>query len=87
MASATGQVALNTGDAYLGYGDTAKAVALYRAALTKGSVDTNLVNLHLGMALAQAGDRAGAEAAFRAVTGARADVAGYWLVFLSQRPA
>jgi tetratricopeptide (TPR) repeat protein len=87
MGSATGQLALNTGDAYFGYGDSAKAIALYRAALTKGSVDANLVNLHLGMALAKSGDRAGAEAAFRAVTGPRADIAGYWLIFLAQRPA
>jgi tetratricopeptide (TPR) repeat protein len=85
MASATGQLALNTGDAYFGYGDQAKAIALYRTALTKGSVDSNLVNLHLGMALAQSGDRAGAEAAFRAVTGPRAEIAGYWLVWLPQR--
>jgi Flp pilus assembly protein TadD len=87
MAAATGQIALNTGDAYFGYGDNAKAAALYRAALSKGGVDSNLVNLHLGMALAQSGDRAGAEAAFRAVTGARSDIAGYWLVYLAQRPA
>jgi len=87
MAAATGQLALNTGDAYMGYGDYAKAVALYRAALSKGSVDTNLVNLHLGMALAQSGDRAGAEAAFRAVSGSRSDIAGYWLIFLPQRGA
>jgi tetratricopeptide (TPR) repeat protein len=86
-SSATGLLALNTGDAYLGYGDYAKAASLYRAALTKGSVDTNLVNLHLGMALAQSGDRAGAEAAFRAVTGPRSDIASYWLVYLTQRGA
>lgn len=87
MGSATGQLALTTGDAFMGYGDYAKAASLYRAALSKGSVDTNLANLHLGMALAQSGDRAGAEAAFRAVTGPRSDIAAYWLVFLTQRGA
>jgi len=87
MASATGQLALTTGDAYMGYGDYAKAATLYRAALSKGSVDTNLTNLHLGQVLAQSGDRAGAEAAFRAVTGPRSDIAGYWLVYLTQRGA
>ncbi|MBV8685203.1 MAG: hypothetical protein JOZ90_13915 [Alphaproteobacteria bacterium] len=85
MASATGQLALSTGDAYYGYGDYAKAASLYRTALTKGSVDASTVNLHLGMALAASNDRAGAEAAFRAVTGARADIAAYWLAWLSQR--
>jgi hypothetical protein len=31
------------------------------------------------------GDRAGAETAFRAVTGSRADLAAYWLSWLNQR--
>jgi hypothetical protein len=41
------------------------------------------VNLHLGMALARAGDKAGATAALNAVTGARADIAKYWLAYVS----
>ena len=84
MAAATGKAALTTGDAYYGYGDYAKAAALYRAALQKGSIDTNLANTRLGMALALAGQKAEAEAAFKAVTGPRADIAGYWLVWLGQ---
>ncbi|HEU0133600.1 MAG TPA: hypothetical protein VFR28_02165, partial [Allosphingosinicella sp.] len=36
MAAATGASALKIGDAFYGYGDHAKAIALYRAALTKG---------------------------------------------------
>ena len=35
------------------------------------------------MALARAGDKAGATAALSAVTGARAEVAKYWLAYLS----
>ena len=62
--------ARRTADAYYGYGQYAKAAALYRAALQKGGEDPNLVNLRLGIALAQAGNRAEAETAFRAVTGA-----------------
>ena len=84
MAAATGKAALTTGDAYYGYGDYAKAAALYRAALQKGSIDANLANTRLGMALALAGQKAEAEAAFKAVTGPRADIAGYWLVWLGQ---
>ena len=61
-----------------------KAAALYRAALQKGSIDANLANTRLGMALALAGQKAEAEAAFKAVTGPRADIAGYWLVWLGQ---
>ncbi|HEX8256796.1 MAG TPA: hypothetical protein VF589_04130 [Allosphingosinicella sp.] len=85
MASGTGTLALNTADAYFGYGDYAKAAGLYRSALQKGSVDANLVNTRLGAALALAGQRAEAEAAFKAVTGARAELAAFWLLWLSQR--
>jgi tetratricopeptide (TPR) repeat protein len=84
MASSTGTLAVSTGDAYYGYGDYAKAAALYRAALEKGSVDANLVNTRLGMALAQAGQKAEAEAAFKAVTGPRAELTSYWLIWLNQ---
>jgi Flp pilus assembly protein TadD len=62
-----------------------KAAALYRAAIEKGSIDANVANTRLGIALARAGQRAEAEAAFRAVGGARADLANLWLVWLSQR--
>lgn len=85
MAGANGTLALNVADAYLGYGNYAKAIPLYRAALTKGSVDANLVNTRLGMALAMAGQKAEAEAAFKAVTGSRAQLASYWMLWLSQR--
>ena len=84
-ASSDGKLALNTGDAYYGYGEYAKAAALYRVALEKGSVDANLVNTRLGMALALAGQKAEAEAALKAVTGPRADIAGYWLIWLNQQ--
>lgn len=84
MAAATGADALKVADAYAGYGDHAKAIALYRAALQKGSVDADLVNTRLGIALAAAGRKAEAEAAFRAVTGTRAQLAAYWLVWLGQ---
>lgn len=78
--------ALSMGDAYYGYGQYAEAVELYRAALQKG-VDANIGNLRLGAALALAGQRAPAEAAFRTVTGPGADLAQLWLLWLSSRPA
>ena len=85
MAASSGTLALNTGDAYFGYGDYAKAAALYRAALQKGGVDSNLVNTRLGMALGMAGQKAEAQTALRAVTGPRAELASYWLIWLTQR--
>ena len=87
MTSATGRLAFRTADALLGYGEYRRAAALYRAALSKGGdVDTGLTNNRLGIALALAGDKAGAEAAFKAVTGPRADVAALWLSWLARNP-
>lgn len=81
--AATARLAVRTGDAYYGYGDYAKAVDLYRAALAKSGADANLINLHLGMALARSGDKAGAAAAFKAVAGPQAELAKFWLVYLA----
>ena len=57
----------------------------YRAALGKSGVDKDLANLRLGMALAQAGDKAGATAALNAAGGAQADLAKLWLAYLAQK--
>lgn len=84
-AAPTGRPALKIADAYYGVGDYAKAAELYRVALSKGSVDANLVNLRIGAALARAGDKAGATAALNAVTGPRAELAKFWLLYLSSR--
>jgi tetratricopeptide (TPR) repeat protein len=87
LAAATGTPALRTGDAFLGHGRYTDAIALYQAALQKGGVDANVVNTRLGIAYALAGQRAQAEAAFRLVTGPRAEIAQFWLTWLAQRPA
>ena len=87
LTAANGRAARTTADAYFGYGQYAEAAELYRAALQKGGEDANLVNTRLGASLALAGQRAEAEAAFRAVTGPRADLAEYWLIWLARRPA
>lgn len=83
----TGAQARAAGDAHFGYGQHAEAAELYQAALQKGGEDPNLVGTRLGAALALAGRRAEAEAAFRAVTGPRADLAAFWLAWLARRPA
>ncbi|HLL31461.1 MAG TPA: hypothetical protein VK403_10730 [Allosphingosinicella sp.] len=87
MAAASGASALKIGDAFYGYGDHAKAIALYRAALTKGGVDANLVNTRLAMALLASGDRAGAETAFKALTGLRQNLGAFWLAWLARSGA
>jgi Flp pilus assembly protein TadD len=83
LAGGTAKAALATGDLHYTYGQYAKAAELYRAALKKSGADANLINLHLGMALARSGDKAGATAALNAVTGPRADIAKYWLAYVS----
>jgi len=88
LAAAEGRVARRTGDAFYGYGQYAEAAELYRAALQKGGEDAGMVNVRLGTALAMAGQRAEAEAAFRAVTGGdRLELARFWLLWLSTRPS
>jgi len=84
-AAPNGRLALSTADALYGYGEYARAAALYRMAIQKGGIDNNVANLRLGAALAQAGQKAEAEAALKAVTGNRQALAGYWLILLSQR--
>lgn len=82
--SPTGTNLLRIGDRYYGMGDYAKAAEIYRQTMGKAGVDPSLANLHLGMALARAGDKAGATAALNAVTGANAEVAKLWLVYVQQ---
>jgi tetratricopeptide (TPR) repeat protein len=81
----TGMALLHIGDRYYAMGDYAKAVELYRMAQGKSDVEPGLANLHIGMALARAGDKAGATTALNAVTGPRADVAKFWLTYVIQR--
>jgi tetratricopeptide (TPR) repeat protein len=82
-SAANGSLSLKLADAYASYRDYPKAISLYRAALSKGGVDANIVNTRLGIALAASGDRSGAQAAFKAVSGPRADLAGMWIAWLS----
>lgn len=84
-AAATGAPALQAGDVFLGAGNYTAAADLFRAALLKGGVDAGTANIRLGTALALAGRKAEADAAFRAVTGPRAELAALWLVWLGQR--
>jgi len=81
----TGMALLHIGDRYYAMGDYAKALELYRAAQSKADVDPNVAKLHMGMALARSGDKAGAVAAFNGVTGPRSDVAKFWLAYVNQR--
>ena len=78
-----GKVAMEAGDALYGVGAYAQAAPLFKAAAAKGGVDVNEANLRLGMALARAGDKAGATAALNAVSGSQANIAKYWLIWVN----
>lgn len=84
-AAADGKQALLTADAYMGYGEYPQAISLYQVALQKGGgADPNVVNLHLGEAMALSGDKAGAAQAFAKVTGANQPIAQYWAIFAAK---
>lgn len=75
---------LRIGDRFYAMGDYARAAQVYRDVINKPGADRDLANLHLGMALARSGDKAAATTALNAVTGARADIAKYWLLYVEQ---
>ncbi len=81
-ASAAARPTMGVADGHLSYGEYAKAIPLYRSALTKTGVDADTVNTRLGIALAMSGDKEGARAAFQAVKGPRAEIAALWIAFL-----
>ena len=85
LSAATARQGMVTAEAFYGYGEYAKSAEMFRAALGKQGVDKDLANLRAGMALARAGDKAGAEAALKAVGGARTEVAKLWLTYLATK--
>ena len=75
---------LRVGDRYYGLGEYAKAAETYRAAKAKGA-EAGLADLRTGVALAGAGDVPGATAALKSVSGSRAGIAQYWLLYLQTK--
>ena len=84
-AAAEARRAIATGDVYYGYDDFTNAADLYRVALTKQGVDTGLVNLRLGAALARAGQFADAKAALGQVEGKYGDLAKFWMAWIDSQ--
>ena len=83
-SNADGKLAAGTADAYLGQDNYATAIELYRLALSKGGVNADDVNLHLGIAQAKSGDKAGAAASFGAVkTTPRLETAQLWMAWMN----
>lgn len=83
-ASAKGDLAQQTADAYLGKADYATAIELYNLALQKGVTHADETNMHLGIAEAMSGNTAGAMAPLNAVQSSpNKDVASLWLAYLA----
>jgi tetratricopeptide (TPR) repeat protein len=88
-ANATAATAMAGGDAYLSYDDPAKAEALYTIALGKPGADAPRLLTRLGIAQADQGNYAGAQATFAKVDGPRKPIAQLWAIYagLKARPA
>ncbi|NKJ42005.1 MULTISPECIES: tetratricopeptide repeat protein [unclassified Novosphingobium] len=89
--AADGKLSAITADAYLSYGEAAKAEALYKAALAKGipaQADKDRVETRLGIALSDQGKYDEAKAAFATVTGGvRAPLAQLWTQYVITKGA
>ncbi len=84
-AKATFKSVMTTADLLYGYKDYAQAAEMYKLALTKPTPNADQANFRLGLALKQAGDKAGATAAFGAVQAAPyAALAGYGKAWASK---
>jgi hypothetical protein len=69
------------GDAFLSYDDPAKAEAMYLLALNKPGVDLPRTLTRLGIAQADLGKYAEAQANFAKVDGVRAQIAQLWSAY------
>lgn len=84
-SSSSGLDALSTGDAYLNYGEAAKAEGLYQMALGKSGIDKDRVLTRMGIAQYDQGNYAGARASFKQVGGVRAPLARLWLALVNSK--
>lgn len=84
-ANATGATVSGAGDAFLSYGEPAKAEEFYTIALGKPGVDTARVQTRLGIAQADQGKYAAAAQTLAKVTGPRKPIAQLWEIYASQK--
>lgn len=83
-AGASAQTVASTADAFLSYGDSATAEALYRSALTKDGNDRDRILTRLAIALLDQGKRQEAKDMLSQVGGVRAPLARLWLIYADQ---
>ncbi len=80
----TGSLAIAAGNAFLNFGESAKAAELYELALTRSDTDRGEALTRLGIAQVQAGDYAAAQTTFEKVEGKRAPIAQLWAAYAAQ---
>lgn len=83
--SATAVTAMAAGDVFLGYAEPAKAEEFYTIALTKPGVDTARALTRLGIAQADQGKFAEAQATFAKVEGNRKPIAALWSAYAAHK--
>ena len=85
--NASAAVVSGAADAFLSYGDAAKAEALYTIALTKSGVDSDRVLTRLGIAQTDLGKTTDAQANFAKIQGPRKAIGQLWSAYAVQKGA
>jgi tetratricopeptide (TPR) repeat protein len=86
-AAAGYRTVVAAGDAFLNYGEFAKAATFYEKSLSLAGVDRNLALNRLGIAQIAAGNPAAARATLAQVDGVRAPIAKLWGAYAAQKEA
>lgn len=86
-ASAQMRTVIAAGDAFLSYGEFAKAAGFYEKSLSLPGVDRNLALTRLGIAQIRMGNAAAARESLAKVDGVRMPVAKLWSAFAAQQDA
>jgi tetratricopeptide (TPR) repeat protein len=84
-ANASGATVLGAADAFLSYGDAAKAESLYTIAVGKGGAENDRALTRLGIAQLDQGKVAEAQASFAKVQGSRRPIAQLWSAYAAQK--
>lgn len=84
-AKATYRTVVAAGDAFLSYGENAKAAGFYEKALAMAGVDRDLVLTRLGIAQIGSGNSAAAQDNLAMVGGLRSPIARLWSAYAAQQ--
>lgn len=84
-ASAGLRTVFAAGDAFLSYGEYAKAAGFYQKSLGMAGVERNTALTRLGIAQTGMGDYAAAQETFAKVDGTRAPIAKLWAAYAAQQ--